>query len=73
MRLVWVPQWTVLPVIVEDQDMSAENIDRSRVLSSDPEIQGTAEPAPAPAYNHTTSSRKLFPLGIAGLHSAAGR
>ncbi|KAL6716281.1 hypothetical protein ACLMJK_005847 [Lecanora helva] len=31
MRLVWVPQWTVLPVIVEDREMVDENIQRGRL------------------------------------------
>ena len=31
MRLVWVQQWTVLPVIVEDQEMVDENGQRGRL------------------------------------------
>ena len=31
MRLVWVPQWTVLPVIVEDREMFDENVQRGRL------------------------------------------
>ena len=30
MRLVWVPQWTVLPVIVEDRAMSEEGTEHAR-------------------------------------------
>lgn len=73
MRLVWLPQWTVLPLIVEDHDMTGENIDRSRTLLSDQLIQGTAERTAGPAYNNVTSSRKLCPLGMPGLHSAVVR
>ena len=36
MRLVWVPQWTVLPVIVEDRVMGDENIEPSRLAINAP-------------------------------------
>ena len=36
MRLVWVPQWTVLPVIVEDRAMGDENAERPRLASNAP-------------------------------------
>ena len=36
MRLVWVPQWTALPVIVEDRVMGDENIDPSRLAINAP-------------------------------------
>lgn len=29
MRVLWVQQWTVLPVIVEDRDMGDENLQQS--------------------------------------------
>lgn len=31
MRVLWVPQWTVLPVIVEDREMVEENLQRGRL------------------------------------------
>ena len=36
MRLVWVPQWTVLPVIVEDRAMGDEHYQRSQLPSHGP-------------------------------------
>ncbi|KAG8525399.1 uncharacterized protein KY384_009043 [Bacidia gigantensis] len=36
MRLVWVPQWTVLPVIVEDRAMGDVSVEASRQLSASP-------------------------------------
>lgn len=31
MRVIWVQQWTVLPVIVEDREMGDNNVQRGRV------------------------------------------
>ncbi len=31
MRLLWVQQWTVLPVIVEDREMAEEAVQRGRL------------------------------------------
>jgi len=36
MRLVWLQQWTVLPVVVEDRDMTDDNLHLGR---GDPQIR----------------------------------
>ncbi len=42
MRLVWVQQWTVLPVIVEDREMVDENVQRGRLPVGGQQIDPSA-------------------------------
>ena len=44
MQLVWIPQWTALPVIVEDPKMSERNGVGSRLLLGQPGGESLAQP-----------------------------
>ena len=59
MRLVWVPQWTVLPVIVEDRAMGEDNVDSSRLP-----LQGSSEGALHGSglgnYDDSSAGRKFY-------------
>ena len=44
MQLIWIHQWTALPVVIEDQNMSEKNPLGSRLQLSQPADESSAQP-----------------------------
>lgn len=65
MRLLWVQQWTVLPVIVEDGAMGDENIQQSgRLLHGGQAVDPSMRQRVGEREGHLTSRTTLFFLRL---------
>ena len=62
MRLVWVPQWTILPMIMEDQRIASDNGSRGRLPSRNQPVESVARSRPSDSGNQADSRMYLsFP------------
>ena len=72
MRLVWVQQWTVLPVIVEDREMMDDTIQRGRLPGAgqqvDPSMRSRLSDSEGPS-----STRQFLPSFFVRPFSLDGR
>lgn len=60
MRIVWVPQWTVLPVILEDQRMTSDSGSGGRLPSGSQPAEPLAHARPTDNSNPVGSSMCPF-------------
>ncbi len=67
MRLIWVQQWTVLPVIVEDREMAEEAVQRGRLPGGgqqmDPSARNRLSDSEGPSPTRTS------PISLVLFHS----
>lgn len=68
MRLIWVQQWTVLPVIVEDREMAEEAVQRGRLpvggQQGDPSARNRLSDSEGPLPTRTSLVSRLVPFSF---------